>query len=256
MWPLFQVDDVIAGFYCPDDGRTNPVDTTMSLAKGARMGGATILEGTRVTGIRQKNGRVTGVVTDRGEIQAEVVVNCAGMWARELGKLAGVSIPLHASEHYYLITEPIEGIHRGLPIVEDPDRYAYFREETGGLMIGLFEPVAGPWGMKGIPRDFSFGEIQPDWDRLMPYIEQAMGRIPISQQAGIHKLFCGPESFTPDLGPLMGEAPELRNFYVAAGFNSLGILLGGGVGRVMAHGSPMATRPWTPYDPQNLRPRA
>jgi 4-methylaminobutanoate oxidase (formaldehyde-forming) len=234
MWPLFQTDDIIAGFYCPDDGRTNPVDTTMSLAKGARMGGVRILEGTPVVGIKRQKDRVTGVITSRGEIQAEYVVNCAGMWARELGKMAGVNIPLHASEHYYLITEPIEGINRNMPIVEDPERYAYYREETGGLMIGLFEPVAGPWGMDGIPANFSFGEIQPDWDRLMPYLEDAMGRIPISKTAGIHKLFCGPESFTPDMGPLMGEAPELKNFYVAAGFNSLGILLGGGAGQIMA----------------------
>jgi heterotetrameric sarcosine oxidase gamma subunit len=235
LWPLFETDDILAGFYCPDDGRTNPVDTTMSLAKGARMGGALILEGVRVCGIQQKNGRVTGVITDKGEIKAEVVVNCAGMWARELGKLAGVSVPLHASEHYYLITEPIEGVHHNLPIVEDPLRYAYFREETGGLMIGLFEPVAGPWGMKGIPPTFNFGEIQPNWERLMPYMETAMGRIPTSKNAGIHKFFCGPESFTPDMGPLMGEAPELKKFFVAAGFNSLGILLGGGAGQIMAH---------------------
>jgi heterotetrameric sarcosine oxidase gamma subunit len=234
LWPLFETDDILAGFFCPDDGRTNPVDTTMSLAKGARMGGVQIFEETRVTGILQQGGRVTGVSTDKGDIQAEYVVNCAGMWARELGKMAGVRVPLHASEHYYLITEPIPGIHRDMPIVEDPERYAYYREETGGLMIGVFEPVAGPWGMKGIPENFSFGEIQPDWDRLMPYLEHAMGRIPVSQEAGVHKLFCGPESFTPDMGPLMGEAPELRNFYVAAGFNSLGILLGGGAGQIMA----------------------
>lgn len=234
MWPLFETDDILAGFYSPEDGRTNPVDTTMSLAKGARMGGVQIFEGTRVTGIKQKNGRVTGVLTDRGGIQAEVVVNCGGMWARELGEMAGVNVPLHASEHYYLVTEPIEGLHPGLPIVEDPERFAYYREETGGLMLGLFEPVAGPWGMDGIPKDFSFGEIKPDWDRLMPYLEKAMGRIPVSKNAGVHMLFCGPESFTPDMGPLMGEAPELRNFYVAAGFNSLGILLGGGAGQIMA----------------------
>lgn len=234
MWPLFETDDVIAGFYCPHDGRTNPVDTTMSLAKGARMGGARIIEGTIVTGVLQRNSHVTGVITDKGKIEAEVVVNCAGMWARQLGKIAGVDIPLHASEHYYLITGPIEGIRHDLPIVEDPLHYAYFREETGGLMIGLFEPVAGPWGMEGIPDSFSFGEIQPDWDRLMPYIEAAMGRIPAAKEVGIHKFFCGPESFTPDMGPLMGEAPQLKNFYVAAGFNSLGILLGGGAGQIMA----------------------
>jgi glycine cleavage system aminomethyltransferase T/glycine/D-amino acid oxidase-like deaminating enzyme len=235
MWPLFMTEDILAGFYSPEDGRTNPVDTTMSLAKGARMGGARIIEGARVTGVKRKHGRVTGVETDQGDIKAEYVVNCAGMWAREIGKMAGVNVPLHASEHYYLITEPIEGLNAEVPIVEDPSRYAYYREETGGLMIGLFEPVAGPWGMKGIPPSFSFGEIQPDWDRLMPYLENAMGRIPVSKNAGVHKFFCGPESFTPDMGPLMGEAPELKNFYVAAGFNSLGILLGGGAGRIMAH---------------------
>lgn len=235
LWPLFETDDIIAGFYCPDDGRTNPVDTTMSLAKGARMGGASILEGIQVTGIQRQGDRVTGVLTNQGEIKAEYVVNCAGMWARQLGKLAGVNIPLHASEHYYLITEPIPGVQRNFPIVEDPLRYAYYREETGGLMIGLFEPVAGPWGMKGIPAGFSFGEIQPDWERLAPYVEVAMERIPVAKNAGIHKFFCGPESFTPDMGPLMGEAPELKNFFVAAGFNSLGILLGGGAGQILAH---------------------
>jgi 4-methylaminobutanoate oxidase (formaldehyde-forming) len=234
LWPLFETDDILAGFYCPDDGRTNPVDTTLSLAKGARLGGVRILEGIRVTAVKQQHGRVTGVVTDQGEIEAEIVVNCAGMWARELGRLAGVNIPLHASEHYYLITEPIPGIQHNFPIVEDPLRYAYYREETGGLMIGFFEPVACPWGMKGIPHGFSFGEIQPNWERLSPYIEVAMGRIPVVKNAGIHKFFCGPESFTPDMGPLMGEAPELKNFFVAAGFNSLGILLGGGAGQIIA----------------------
>ncbi len=234
MWPHFKTDDILAGFFAPEDGRANPVDATMALAKGARMGGARILEGVNVIGINKAKGQVSGVITDRGEIEAEYVVNCAGMWARQLGKMAGVNVPLHAAEHYYLITEPIDGIHRDMPIVEDPERYAYFREETGGLMIGVFEPVAGPWGMKGIPNDFSFGEINPDWDRLMPYIDNAMGRIPVAKNAGVHKLFCGPESFTPDLAPLIGEAPELKNFFVAAGLNSLGILLGGGVGQVVA----------------------
>jgi len=237
MWPLFDTDDILIGFYTADDGRTNPVDTTMSLAIGARMGGARILEETKVTGITQKNGQVTGVVTDKGTIEAEYVVNCGGMWARELGKMAGVKVPLHAAEHYYLITEPLEGMHRGLPVVEDPDIFGYYLDEMGGLLLGLFEPVAAPWGMArsgGIPEGFSFGEISPDWDRMMPHLETAMNRIPIVREAGIHKFFCGPESFTPDMGPLMGEAPELKNFYVAAGFNSLGILLGGGAGQIMA----------------------
>jgi len=234
MWPLFYTGDILAGFYTAEDGRVNPVDVTMALAKGAKMGGARILEETRVTGIKREKGWVTGVVTDRGEIEAEYVVNCGGIWARELGKMAGVNVPLHAAEHYYLITEPIDGMHPDMPIVEDPDRFAYYREEVGGLMIGFFEPVAKPWGMGGIPEDFSFGEIAADWDRMMPYMEVAMDRVPISKETGIQTFFCGPESFTPDMGPLMGEAPELKNFYVAAGFNSLGILFGGGAGQVMA----------------------
>jgi heterotetrameric sarcosine oxidase gamma subunit len=234
LWPLLKTDDLLAGFFCPNDARVNPVDTTMALAKGARMGGALILEDTKVTAIKQKKGRVTGVVTNKGEIKAEYVVNCGGMWGRELGLMAGVNVPLHAAEHYYLITEPIEGIYTDMPILDDPARFAYYREETGGLMIGLFEPVAAPWGMDGIPAGFSFDELTPDWDRMMPYLERAMERIPVAETAGIHKFFCGPESFTPDLAPLMGEAPELKNYYVAAGFNSLGVLLAGGVGQVMA----------------------
>ena len=235
MLPLAETEDILAGFFCAEDGRVNPIDATMALAKGARMGGVQIFEEVEVTGIQQINGRVTSVITTYGEIEAEYVVNCAGMWARQIGQMAGVNVPLHAVEHYYLITEPIEGVTPDYPVMSDLDRYAYYREETGGLLLGLFEPIAAPWGMNGIPKDFSFGEIRPDWDRMMPYIEEAMKRFPVMQHAGIHKLFCGPESFTPDMAPLMGEAPELKNFFVAAGFNSLGILLGGGAGRLMAH---------------------
>ena len=234
LWPLADTNDIIAGFYVPEDGRVNPVDYTMALAKGARMGGVEILEETEVIGINKENGRVTGVVTNQGEIEAEIVVNCAGLWGRELGLLAGVNVPLQAAEHYYLLTEPIDGVSSDLPIIEDFDRYSYFREEVGGLLIGFFEPVAAPWGMDGIPKDFAFGEIKPDWDRMMPYVEIAMDRVPIVKDAGIHKFFCGPESFTPDGEPLLGEAPELKNFYVAAGLNSLGILQGGGIGKIMA----------------------
>ncbi len=234
MWPLAETSDILAGFYTPEDGRANPVDFTMALAKGARSRGAQIFEETEVVGIIQNDGYVTGVVTEKGEIEAEIVVNCAGLWGREIGKLAGVNVPLQAAEHYYLLTEPIDGVHPDLPIIEDFGRYAYFREEVGGLLVGFFEPVAAPWGVNGIPKNFSFGEIKPDWDRMMPYIEIATERVPILKNAGIHKLFCGPESFTPDGGPLLGEAPELKNFYVAAGLNSLGILQGGGVGKIMA----------------------
>jgi 4-methylaminobutanoate oxidase (formaldehyde-forming) len=234
LWPLAYMGDVLAGFYAADDGRVNPVDVTMAMAKGARMGGAQIFEETPVTGIKIEGRRVTGVVTAQGEILADYVVNCAGMWAREIGKLAGVNVPLQPMEHYYLVTEPIAGIHADLPVLVDLDKYAYYREEVGGILFGLFEPGAAPWALEGIPQDFTFGEIRPDWDRMMPFLEEAMKRIPVLATAGVHKFFCGPESFTPDLGPMMGLAPELDNFYVAAGFNSLGILMGGGAGKVLA----------------------
>ncbi len=234
LWPLAYTDDVLAGFLTAKDGRVNPIDVTMSLAKGARMGGVQIFEETTVTGFIKENRRVTGVITDKGEIQSEYVVNCAGMWARAIGQLAGIDVPLQPTEHYYLITEPIEGINIELPVLVDLDKYAYYREETGGVLFGLFEPVSAPWALDGVPKDFTFGEITPDWDRMMPYLEEAMKRIPALESAEIHKFFCGPESFTPDLEPMMGLAPELDNFYVAAGFNSLGVLLGGGAGKVMA----------------------
>ncbi len=234
LWPLAKTDDVLAGFYIPADGRVNPVDVTMSLAKGARMRGVTIIEGVAVTGFVREHGAVTGVRTTHGEIEAEYVVNCAGIWARQLGELAGVSIPLQAAEHYYLLTEPIEDVDSSWPVLEDPASYGYYREEGGGLMLGLFEPVCAPWRVDGIPADFSFGELPPDWDRMGPYLETAMARVPITEQTGIRKFFCGPESFTPDLLPIVGEAPELKNFFVAAGLNSIGILTGGGIGRTVA----------------------
>src|SRR6266487_3854687 len=234
LWPLAKTDDVLAGFYIPDDGRVNPVDVTMSLARGARMQGVTIVEGVAATGFLRAGGAVTGVRTAIGDIEAEYVVNCAGMWARQLGELAGVSIPLQAAEHYYLLTEPIEGVDGGWPVLEDPANYGYYREEGGGLMLGLFEPACAPWHVGGIPDGFSFGELPPDWDRMAPYLERAMSRIPVTAGVGIKKFFCGPESFTPDLLPIVGEAPELKNYFVAAGLNSIGILTGGGIGRVVA----------------------
>jgi heterotetrameric sarcosine oxidase gamma subunit len=234
LFPLARVDDVLAGFYIPADGRVNPVDVTMSLAKGARMRGVRIVEGVPVTGFLQRRGVVTGVRTPRGDVAAEFVVNCAGMWARQLGELAGVSIPLQAAEHYYLLTEPIEGVGSDWPVLEDPANYGYYREEGGGLMLGLFEPVCAPWNVGGVPAGFSFGELTPDWDRMAPYLERTMSRVPVAEQAGVKKFFCGPESFTPDLLPIVGEAPELRNYFVAAGLNSVGVLTGGGIGRVVA----------------------
>ncbi len=234
LFPLARVDDILCGYYLKKDGRVNPVDATMALARGARLKGVRILQGVSATGITTEKDRVTGVQTDHGSIECEFVVNCAGMWARQFGAMAGVTIPNQSTEHYYLITEPIKGATRQLPIIEDPSCHGYYREEGGGLMIGLFEPVCAPWAVDGIPEDFSFGEIPPDWDRMMPFLETAMSRVPITAEAGIKKFFCGPESFTPDMGPAFGESPELRNYFVAAGLNSIGIITGGGMGKIMA----------------------
>ena len=235
LFPLARIDDVLAGLYVKDDGRVDPVDVTMALAKGARLQGATILEGVKVTGIRKRGGAVAGVTTSHGDIEAERVINCGGAWGRELGALAGVTVPLQAAEHYYLITDEIPGVSKSWPVLEDPSSYGYYREEGGGLMVGLFEPECAPWRLEGMPAEFAFGEIPPDWERIGPYLERAMGRVPVTLETGVKKLFCGPESFTPDLAPCLGEAPELRNFFVAAGLNSIGVLTGGGVGRLMAH---------------------
>jgi 4-methylaminobutanoate oxidase (formaldehyde-forming) len=234
-FPPARVDDILAGFYVKEDGRANPVDVTMALAKGARMKGAKLVEGVAITGVRTRNGAVTGVETTHGAVQCETVVNCAGMWARELGQRHGVGIPLQAAEHYYLITGPMAGTSRDWPVLEDPASYGYYREEGGGLMIGLFEPEAAAWKVEGVPKDFSFGEIEPDWERMTPFLEKAMARVPAAQDAGIKTFFCGPESFTPDLLPIVGPAPELKNYFVAAGLNSIGILTGGGIGRLLSN---------------------
>ncbi|HVV86824.1 MAG TPA: FAD-dependent oxidoreductase [Kofleriaceae bacterium] len=235
LFPLARTDDLLAGFYVPGDGRADPVDVTMALARGARMAGATLVEGVAVTDVTRKRGVVTGVETTAGTVEAEYVVNCAGMWARQLGAKHGVDIALQSAEHYYLITEKIAGVSPSWPVFEDPGSYGYFREEVGGLMIGLFEPVCAPWRVEGVPDDFSFGTLPPDWDRMGPYVEKAMQRVPASLEVGVRKFFCGPESFTPDLAPVVGEAPTLKNYFVAAGLNSIGILTGGGLGRVLAH---------------------
>jgi glycine/D-amino acid oxidase-like deaminating enzyme len=222
LFPIGDLSDVLAAFYIPEDGRANPVDVTMSLAKGARNRGARFFEGVTVTEILTKDGTATGVRTADGQtIVAENVVICGGMWSRQLGARAGINLPLQAAEHYYLITENIDGLSRNLPILEDPSTYTYYREEVGGLMLGLFEPGAAPWKLDGIPDDFCFGEIEPDWDRVGPHLERAYSRVPSTINTGVRKLFCGPESFTPDLAPLVGETPELRNCYVACGMNSL-----------------------------------
>jgi glycine cleavage system aminomethyltransferase T/glycine/D-amino acid oxidase-like deaminating enzyme len=235
LFPLARVDDIEAGFYVKEDGRVNPVDVTMALAKGARARGVRIIEGVPASGVAQRRGRVSAVRTAHGDIRTEIVVNCCGMWARQFGALAGVTIANQAAEHYYLITEPIRGLPPNMPVLEDPGCHGYYREEGGGLMVGLFEPVCAPWRVEGIPEDFSFGELPPDWERMTPYLERAMSRVPITAEVGLKKLFCGPESFTPDLQPIVGEAPELAGYFVAAGLNSIGVLTGGGLGRALAH---------------------
>jgi glycine/D-amino acid oxidase-like deaminating enzyme len=235
LFPLARTDDIEAGFYVREDGRVNPVDVTMALAKGARSRGVRIIEGVPATGVAQRHGRVSAVRTAQGEIRTEIAVNCTGMWARQFGALAGVTIAAQAAEHYYLITEPIRDLPPNMPVLEDPGCYGYYREEGGGLMVGLFEPVCAPWKVEGIPEDFSFGELPPDWERMTPFLERAMSRVPVTAEVGMKKFFCGPESFTPDLKPIVGEAPELRGYFVAAGLNSIGVLTGGGLGRVLAH---------------------
>lgn len=246
-FPLCETKDVLAGFYVPDDGRANPTDATQALAKGAKLHGAKIYEGVSVSGVTSSHTseqndevstavpRVTGVTLSTGhEIEAKAVVNCAGMWARQFGEKCGVNIPNQAAEHYYLITDAIDEVDPSWPIVEDSSRCVYIRPEGGGLMLGLFERIGAPWNVQDIPDEFSFGEIEPDWDRMGPCLEQAMMRVPASLDAGAKKFFCGPESFTPDNSPVVGEAPELRNYYVAAGLNSVGIATGGGIGKVLA----------------------
>ena len=235
LFPAARTDDILAAFYTPTDGRVNPVDVTMALAKGARMRGATLLEGTPAVDVLIRDGAVVGVRTPVGDIECEYVVNAAGMWARQLGERSGVSIPLQAAEHYYLITGAMPEVDPDWPVLEDPSNFTYIRPEGEGLMVGLFETVCAPWNVGRIPEDFSFGTIQPDWDRMGPYVEAAMSRVPATLDAGIHTFFCGPESFTPDLLPVIGEAPEVRNYFVAAGLNSIGILTGGGWGRAIAH---------------------
>ena len=234
LFPLAKTDDVILGSYVVDEGRADPVGVATSLAKGARMGGATIVEGVTVTGFVKDGRRVTGVVTDQGDVECETVVLAAGLWTRQLAATTGVDVPLQAAEHYYLLTEPMEGVHRDLPILEDPNSYGYFREEGGGLLVGLFEPVAGAWHPEGAPYDFAFGTIPPDYDRVVPFLDEASLRIPSLDGVGIRTFFCGPESFTHDIAPMLGPVPEADGMWVAAGLNSVGILTGGGVGSAMA----------------------
>jgi glycine cleavage system aminomethyltransferase T/glycine/D-amino acid oxidase-like deaminating enzyme len=233
-WPLLQVDDIVGGIFLPADGQTNPIDTTQALAKGAKSRGARIVENTRVLGIRVVNGRAAGVDTDAGYISADAVVLCAGMWSHRLAAAAGVAVPLHAAEHFYIVTEPIQGLPSGLPVLRVPDECAYYKEDAGKLLLGCFEPIAKPWGMNGIPEDFCFDTLPEDIAHFEPILNAAVQRVPVLADSGIQLFFNGPESFTPDDRYYIGETPEVTDLFVATGFNSVGIAASGGAGKVVA----------------------
>ncbi len=233
-WPLLSTEGLVGAVFLPKDGQTNPVDTTQALARGARRAGVRIVEGVAVTGIHRDRGRATGVATDAGDVCADIVVNCAGMWAREVGAWADVNVPLHAAEHFYIVTQPIPDLTSGLPVLRDADACTYFKEDAGKLLVGWFEPRAKPWGELGIPEAFAFDQLPADLAHIEPLFAQAMRRVPVLESAGVQVFFNGPESFTPDDRYLLGEAPELRGMYLAAGFNSIGIQSAGGAGKVLA----------------------
>jgi 4-methylaminobutanoate oxidase (formaldehyde-forming) len=233
-YPLMRTDDLVGAVWIPGDGKANPADITQALARGARAGGAAIHEGVRVTGVRLERGAVAGVETSEGLITTESVVNCAGMWARELGRLSGVTVPLHACEHMYIVTNPIDGVTSDLPVMRDADGHIYFKEEVAGLLMGGFDPWAKPWGMDGIPDGFSFGTLPEDWDKFEILMQNAIQRVPALASAQVRLLMNGPESFTPDNYFILGEAAEVRRYYVGAGFCSGGIAAAGGAGRALA----------------------
>ena len=221
--------------FLPKDGQVYPIDVTQAMASGARSRGAKIYENTKVTRILTDAGKATGVETADGTIMADKVVLATGMWSRHLGRSIGVNIPLHACEHFYIVSEPIADLPRNMPVVRVPDECAYYKEDAGKLLLGAFEPKAKPWGMDGIREDFAFDELPEDFDHFQPILEGAIHRLPSLEKVGIRKFFNGPESFTADQRYILGPAPELENFFVAAGFNSIGIQSGGGAGMALAH---------------------
>ncbi|EGD58249.1 putative oxidoreductase protein [Novosphingobium nitrogenifigens DSM 19370] len=233
-WGPISTDGLVGGFWFPHDGQVNPIDVTMAYAKGARMGGTRILEQTAVTQILVEGGKAVGIMTDKGPIRAKKVVITGGMWSRDLAATIGVHLPLHAAEHFYIVTEPIAELPRNLPVLFVSDEYAYYKEDAGKLLLGCFEPNAKPWGMNGINPDFCFDTLPEDFDHFEPILARAVDRVPLLAKAGIQLFFNGPESFTPDNRYLLGETPEVKNLFSACGFNSIGILSSGGVGKVMA----------------------
>ena len=234
LYPVMRTDDLHGAIWVPGDGKANPADLTMSLAKGARNQGATLLEGVEVTGVIVEQGRVAGVRTTQGDMRCETLINCAGQWARQFGQLAGVNVPLYPAEHFYIVTDRIEGVFPMLPVMRDPDGFIYYKEEVGGLLMGGFEPVAKPWRMEPIPNTFQFQLLDEDWEQFEPLMKNAMHRTPCLETAPVKMLLNGPESFTPDGNFILGEAPELRGYFVCAGFNSAGIANSGGAGRLIA----------------------
>ena len=238
-YPHLNIDGVVGAVALPLDGQCDPANIAMALAKGARMKGAKIFEGALVTSVTTQDGRVTGVDYDfggaPGHIAADVVINCGGMWGRDLAAQNGITLPLHACEHFYLVTEPVAGIDPNLPVLRVPDECAYYKQDAGKMMLGAFEPKAKPWGMDGIRADFEFDTLPEDWDHFMPILEMATNRLPLFETAGIHTFFNGPESFTPDDRYYLGEAPEVQGYWIAAGYNSVGIVSSGGAGQALAH---------------------
>ena len=232
--PLIDLKGVAGGMFIPANGQADPANVTQALAKAARQRGVRIFENTKVTGIRQADGRVTGVDTAQGAIGAEYVVNCTGLWAREVGRWAGVNVPLMAAEHFYVVTDASPEIARNLPVLRVPDESAYIKEEAGKLLIGFFEPRGKALPDSKIPEDSEFLNLPDDWEHLSRELELAAERLPILKRIGLHTFFNGPESSTPDGRWVLGEAPSLRNFFVAAGFNSIGIQTAGGAGKAIA----------------------
>ena len=234
LWPLMNIDDVIGAAFMPTDGQANPSDITQALAKGARMAGASIFEDTKVTDLEIDKGKIKAVITEHGRIECEVVVVCAGQWTRDFAKRFGVNVPLVSMEHQYMVTELIDGMPKNLPTLRDPDRLTYYKEEVGGLVMGGYEPNPIPWAVDGIPKGFHYSLLASNFDHFEQIMELSLGRVPALESVGIKTLTNGPESFTPDGNFIIGEAPELKNFFVGAGFNAFGIAAGGGAGMALA----------------------
>ena len=238
MFPLMDVSDLVGASWLPTDGQASPSDITQSLAKGARMHGAKLFENVRVTGFEMKDRRIVAVKTDQGDIACETVVNCAGQWARQVGALAGINVPLQPVRHQYVITEKIAGLATDAPTIRDPDRRTYFKEEVGGLVFGGYEPNPQAWTPNtpngDVPNDWQFKLFDDDYDHFEQHMVEAIARIPALETVGIKQMINGPESFTPDGNFIVGAAPECANMFVGAGFNAFGIASGGGAGWVLA----------------------